>query len=207
VNDVARQGSFAKSVRHAWHGLVHTVAHQRNMRVHLISAFLVMLVGSGIPLGLAEKVTLIFCVQLVFFAEILNSALEALVDLATEQLHDNARITKDAAAAAVLVLTIGTVVIFAALLVHDWSTVVSHGAAVLRQALLGVPLALCGAALLRTDHRRAWLDVVLLGIAVALWALTLVRTESWVFSALLLGLVVLAFASARAMTRGGRIAG
>ena len=43
---------------------------------------LVGLVGSGIPLGLAEKVTLIFCVLLVFFAEILNSALEQLVDLA-----------------------------------------------------------------------------------------------------------------------------
>jgi diacylglycerol kinase (ATP) len=194
-----KQSSFPSSVQHAWTGLVHTVAHQRNMRVHVISAFLVMLVGSGIPLGLAEKVTLIFCVQLVFFAEILNSALEALVDLATEQLHEKARITKDAAAAAVLVLTIGTVVIFAALLVHNWSTVTSHGAAVQRQALLGVPLALCGAALLRTDHRRAWIDVALLVVALALFALTLVHTESWVLSALLLGLVLLAYATARTL--------
>ncbi len=51
------------------------------MRVHLVSAVLVGLVGSGIALGLAEKVTLIFCVLLIFFAEILNSALEHLVDL------------------------------------------------------------------------------------------------------------------------------
>src|SRR6185369_15797109 len=107
------------------------------MRIHVVAALLVMLVGSGIPLGLAEKVTLIFCVQFVFFAEIINSALEALVDLATEQLHEQARVTKDAAAAAVLVLAIGTVVIFAALLVHNWATVAAHTGDVARQVALG----------------------------------------------------------------------
>ncbi|RYZ44104.1 MAG: diacylglycerol kinase family protein, partial [Myxococcaceae bacterium] len=96
-------GLFA-SFGHAWAGLIHTVAWQRNMRVHLISGVLVGLVGSGIPLGLAEKVTLIFCVLLIFFAEILNSALEQLVDLAVQQFDEKARLTKDAAAAGVLVL-------------------------------------------------------------------------------------------------------
>jgi diacylglycerol kinase (ATP) len=86
-------------------------------------------VGSGLPLGLAEKVTLIFCVLLVFFAEILNSALETLVDLATQEFDEKARVTKDAAAAAVLVLSIGSAVIFAALLVHNWQTVLASGAA------------------------------------------------------------------------------
>jgi diacylglycerol kinase (ATP) len=56
-------------VLHAWNGLIHTVVHQRNMRMHLISGLLVGLVGSGIPLGLVEKVTLIFCVLLVLFAD------------------------------------------------------------------------------------------------------------------------------------------
>ena len=116
-----RRGGRASGPRlvHAWNGLIHTVVHQRNMRIHVMSAILVGLVGSGIPLGLAEKVTLIFCVLLVFFAEILNSALEHLVDLAMQQFDEKARVTKDAAAAGVLVLAIGTVVIFAALLVHN----------------------------------------------------------------------------------------
>jgi hypothetical protein len=77
------------------------------MRVHILAAFAVSLVGSGIPLGLAEKVTLIFCVLLVFFAEIINSALEQLVDLATQEFDEKAKIAKDAAAAAVLVLGLG----------------------------------------------------------------------------------------------------
>ena len=89
------------------------------MRIHVVAAVLVGLVGSGIPLGLAEKVTLIFCVLLVFFAEILNSALEHLVDLAMQQFDEGAgdqgrRRGGGAGAGG------GTVVIFAALLVHNW---------------------------------------------------------------------------------------
>ena len=196
-----RAPGFLASGLHAWNGLVHTVVHQRNMRIHVTAAILVMLVGSGIPLGLAEKVTLIFCVQFVFFAEILNSALEALVDLATQQFHEKARITKDAAAAGVLVLALGTVIIFAALLVHNWDTVVAHLEDVRRQALLGVPVALCGMALMRNMHRRLWVDVGLLGVALGLWGILLTRTKSYVFSSLLLGLIVLTFAAALARRR------
>ena len=118
--------SFVRSALHAWDGLLHTVVHQRNMRMHVVAALLVAQVGQGVPLGLAEKVTLIFCVMMVFFAEMLNTAIEQLVDLATEQLHEKARVTKDAAAAGVAVLAIGTVVIFAAILVHDASTIFAN---------------------------------------------------------------------------------
>src|SRR4029453_13166496 len=121
-----RAGTFLRSLTHAWTGLIHAVVHQRNMRVHIISAVLVGLVGSGIPLGLAEKVTLIFCVLLVLFAEMLNSGLEQLVDLAIQQFDDKAPLTKDAAAGGVLVLAIGTTVIFAAVLVHNADTVLQN---------------------------------------------------------------------------------
>jgi diacylglycerol kinase (ATP) len=96
-------------------------------------------------------VTLIFCVLLVFFAEILNSALETLVDLATQEFDEKARVTKDAAAAAVLVLSIGSAVIFAALVVHNWATVVAHVPRIERQVLLGLPLAGCAALLMRSS--------------------------------------------------------
>src|SRR5262245_25247371 len=152
-----------ESALHAWHGLLHTVLYQRNMRLHVVAAVLVGLVGSGIPLGLAEKVTLIFCVLLVFFAEILNTALEQLVDLAIQQYDDKARLAKDAAAAAVLVLAIGTVVIFTAVLVHNWQTIASRGPQIARQVALGVPLALCHSGLLLARRKPLWLDVGLFG--------------------------------------------
>jgi diacylglycerol kinase (ATP) len=185
------------SFLHAWNGLIHTVVHQRNMRVHLVSALLVGLVGSGIELGLAEKVTLIFCVLLIFFAEILNSALEHLVDLATRHFDEKARLTKDAAAAGVLVLATGTVVIFAAILVHNWQTVLSSGPQIARQVALGLPLALCVLVLVLPRPRSVWIDrLAVVGGAVLLAALA-PRTASSVFTAMNAGLLIVAGAAAR----------
>ncbi|WP_239576460.1 diacylglycerol kinase family protein [Archangium primigenium] len=186
---------------HAWNGLIHTVVHQRNMRVHVVSAVLVGLVGSGIPLDVAEKVILIFCVLLIFFAEILNSALEHLVDLATRHFDEKARLTKDAAAAGVLVLAIGTVVIFAAILVNNWETVASSGPQIARQVALGLPLALCVMVLVLPQPRAVWVDAVAcLGGAVLLGVLA-TYTVSSVFSAINAGLLLIATSAARQRRR------
>ncbi len=196
-----RGEGFWASALHAWNGLVHTVMHQPNMKVHVVSAILVGLVGSGLPLGLAEKVTLIFCVLLVFFAEILNSALETLVDLATQEFDEKARVTKDAAAAAVLVLSIGSVVIFAALLVHNWDTVLASGPRIERQVLFGIPLAGCAALLMR-DRPRRWVeDALAFVVGLGLVAVMATWTTSIVFSAMTAGLLVLALAAARERAR------
>ena len=182
--------SFYRSVMHAWNGLIHTVVHQRNMRMHMISGLLVGLVGSGIPLGLAEKVTLIFCVLLVLFAEMLNSALEQLVDLAIQQFDEKAKLTKDIAAAAVLVLAIGTVVLFAAVLVHNAQTIFANLPAIQRPVIFGVPLVFLGGALMHEQNKPVWLDVVLTIAALVLWGFITTWSESQVFSAMTLGLLV-----------------
>jgi diacylglycerol kinase (ATP) len=188
-------------LRHAWNGLVHTVVHQRNMRIHVISAILVGLVGGGIPLGLAEKVTLIFCVLFVFFAEILNTALEQLVDLAIQQFDEKARVTKDTAAAGVLVLATGTVVVFAAILVQEWRTIVAHRHQVFRQAALGIPLAALAAVLILPRRKPLWVDLGSFLGGVGLMAAIARETRSSVFAALTLGLLVLCGAAARARRR------
>ncbi len=189
------------SVNHAWNGLIHTAVHQRNMRVHLVSAVLVALVGSGIPLAVSEKVILIFCVLLIFFAEILNSALEHLVDLATRHFDEKARLTKDAAAAGVLVLAIGTVVIFVAILVNNWETVAESGPQIARQVTFGLPLALCVTVLMLPQPRARWVDVsAFLGGAVLLLTLA-TRSVSSVFTAMNAGLLVLAASAARQRRR------
>lgn len=175
---------------------MHTVEHQPNMRTHLLAALMVGLVGSGIPLGLAERVTLIFCVLLVFFAEILNSALEALVDLATQEFDEKARLTKDAAAAAVLVLSIGSVVIFAALLVHNWDTVLAEGPRIRRQVVLGLPLVALVWLLLRSNRRPLSQDVLAFAASVVLLSFLSQRSTSSVFTAMSFGLLVLAGAAA-----------
>ncbi len=188
--------SFYRSVLHAWNGLIHTVVHQRNMRMHIVSGLLVGLMGSGIPLGLAEKVTLIFCVLLVLFAEMLNSALEQLVDLAIQQFDEKAKLAKDIAAAGVLVLAIGTVVIFAAVLVHNADTIASSVDAIKRQIWLGLPLTLVAGALMRETSKPVLVDVGLGLVGMMLWVFSLSSTESYVFSAMVLGLLVVAMSAA-----------
>ncbi len=182
--------TFYASVLHAWAGLIHTVVHQRNMRMHVLAAIMVGLVGSGIALGLAEKVSLILCVLMVLFAEMLNSALEQLVDLAIQQFDEKARLTKDIAAAAVLVLAIGTVVIFSAVLVHNADTIFASAAAIERQALVGVPLTFVGGALMHEAKKPLWVDGLLAAAALALWGLSVTWTESYVFSAMTLGMLI-----------------
>jgi len=198
--------SFYRSVLHAWNGLIHTVVHQRNMRMHLISSLLVGLVGSGIPLGLAEKVTLIFCVLLVLFAEMLNSALEQLVDLAVQQFDEKAKLTKDIAAAAVLVLAIGTVVLFAAVLVHNAEVLYANLPAIQRQVIFGVPLVFLGGALMHEQIKPLWLDVLLGIAALAIWAALTSWTESEVFSAMTLGLLLVCAAAAYSRQKLNRLA-
>jgi len=188
-------------VVHAWSGLIHTVVDQRNMRIHVTAAVLVSLVGSGISLGLAEKVTLIFCVLFMFFAEILNSALEHLVDLAVQEVHENARSSKDAAAAGVLVLAIGTVVIFAAILVHNWEAVASHGPEIRRQVLLGIPVAATCALLMMDVAKSPAVDAGLFLIGCGLLAVLTSWSTSYVFSSMTFGLLIVAGDSARLRRR------
>ena len=195
------RGGFLQSFAHAWNGLVHTVVYQRNMRVHLVSAVLVGLVGIGMPLGLAEKVTLLFCVMNVFFAEILNTALEQLVDLAIQQFDEKARVVKDAAAAGVLVLALGTVVIFAAILVYNRDFIFTHASEIGVRMLLGFAMAGCVALLVADHPRPRFVDVLLFGGAAALFVPTVRGSQSYVFSALTFGLVLLAAAAARQRRR------
>jgi diacylglycerol kinase (ATP) len=196
--------SFYRSVLFAWSGLIHTVVHQRNMRMHVIASILVGLVGSGIPLGLAEKVTLIFCVVMILFAEMLNSALEQLVDLAIQQFDEKARLTKDIAAAGVLVLAIGTVVIFAAVLVHNADAIVANIPAIERQVLYGIPLTFFGGALMHEAKKPVAVDVAFALAALGLWGRTLWWTESQAFSAMTLGMLIVCINAAIVRQRARR---
>jgi diacylglycerol kinase (ATP) len=103
-------GGLSSAFGHALRGL-REVAGERNMRLHLLAGVAVGLVGTELPLPLASRLALHLCTVLVIGAEAFNSALEALVDLQTQEFHPKARRAKDAAAGGVLVLAIGAVLV------------------------------------------------------------------------------------------------
>jgi diacylglycerol kinase (ATP) len=183
----------------AWAGVVETALYQRNMRIHLVAGLLVALVGSGVALGIAEQLALLLCVFLVLSAEVANSALEALVDLVTRDRHDRARAAKDAGAGAVIVLAVGSVAVLVAVLVHVWPAIAASRAAVLRQAVAGLPLAAIAAALLAPLHRPRALDLALTLAGGVILAALATFTASALFTALaaLLFGVAVAVASGR----------
>lgn len=100
----ASLAAFLRSFVFAFDGIAHVVRTQRNMRVHLLVAALVTLLGVWVRLSPTEWAICALTMGVVFAAEILNTVIESLVDLASPDHHDLAKIAKDAAAGAVLVL-------------------------------------------------------------------------------------------------------
>ena len=107
------------SFGHALRGLVEVTARERNMKLHVLAGTAVGLVGAEVMLPVAARLALLFAVMLVIAAEMGNSALEALVDLYTRDVREDARRAKDAAAGGVLVLAVGAVLLAAAVVVAN----------------------------------------------------------------------------------------
>jgi diacylglycerol kinase (ATP) len=142
----------------------------RNMRAHVVSALLVGLAGGGLRLDAAEELALLVCVSLVLSAEVLNTGLEALVDLYTREIDATARAAKDATAGAVLVLAAGAALVFAAVLFRAWPGLAAEPARVLGHAARAVPLAACGALLVTPWPRPSAVDAALAGAGALLLA-------------------------------------
>lgn len=99
-----------RSFRYALEGLKFTVVTQRNMRIHFLAALGVLLLSLYLPMSKTEVLLLFVTIILVLFAELINTAVEAVVDMVTEEYHPLAKVAKDVAAGAVL-LTAGLAVI------------------------------------------------------------------------------------------------
>src|SRR5512136_956968 len=111
------------SFGHALRGLVEVTSRERNMKIHVLAGVAVGVVGGEVALPYAGRLALLLAVALVISAEMLNSALESLVDLHTKEFREEARRVKDAAAGAVLVLAVGSVLLAAAVVAGSWESV------------------------------------------------------------------------------------
>jgi diacylglycerol kinase len=87
------------------------VRHEPNMRFHLIAALGVLIGAAAFEVPLAAWAALIFAIVLVLLGEILNTAIEAVLDIVQPEWHQRVEVVKDLAAGAVLVTAIGATVI------------------------------------------------------------------------------------------------
>lgn len=106
-----RRKSLLHSFDHAFQGLVYAVRHQRNMRIHVVVAFLVLVGSVLLNVTRLELIAIFIAIAFVLIAEMINSAVEAVVDIATDEFDPRAKIAKDMAAGAVLVAAITALVV------------------------------------------------------------------------------------------------
>ncbi len=103
--------SRAQSLRYAFAGWWFVIRTQRNAWIHAIATLIVILLSFWLHLKLIEWAVIFIAIALVWTAEFLNTAMEALVDLASPNRHQLARICKDVGAAAVLIAALSSVLI------------------------------------------------------------------------------------------------
>ncbi len=98
--------NIIRSFDFALKGLVYALRTERNMRIHVISAVLVLILSLFLRLTRLELAVLILVIALVLITEILNTASELLVNMVTEEHHPIAKIIKDLSAGSVLFASI-----------------------------------------------------------------------------------------------------
>ena len=106
-----RAGDFWQSLSFAFAGLRYAFRSQRNLRIHVMVSALVVIAGLALRINRLEWAVVAAMIALVIGLELLNTAIEALVDLASPSPHPLARVAKDTAAAATLVAALGSVVV------------------------------------------------------------------------------------------------
>ncbi|NLG71522.1 MAG: diacylglycerol kinase family protein [Chloroflexi bacterium] len=103
--------SRARSFRYAFSGWWFVIRTQRNAWIHALVSVAVILVSFWLRLTPRDWAIIVVAIAMVWTAEFLNTALEAVVDLASPQQHDLARVGKDVGAASVLIAALSAALI------------------------------------------------------------------------------------------------
>lgn len=106
-----RSKSIVASMDYAIEGIAYALRTQRNMRVHVTMAVLVLIGSLLARIGRFEFIAVVFAIAFVLVSELVNTAVEAAVDVFTDGFDPAAKIAKDVAAGAVLVSAIAAVAV------------------------------------------------------------------------------------------------
>jgi diacylglycerol kinase (ATP) len=108
---LSKRASLLQSFNWAFDGIVHALRGERNMWIHFGAAVVVLVAALFFSLARLEVIALFVAISFVLIAEMLNTAIEHIVDLVTDELDPRAKIAKDVAAGAVLVATVNALAV------------------------------------------------------------------------------------------------
>ena len=98
-----RKRTFLHSLNKAVEGFIHVVRHERNMRIHFFLAFLILLIAVFVGVQRTDWLILCFATCLVLMAEMINTAIEEMLNLLHPRYHATVGLVKDISAGMVLV--------------------------------------------------------------------------------------------------------
>ena len=102
-----------KAIGYATNGIRHTSIYETNFKIHLFATLAIALAGLCLGISNAEWLVIIICCTLVLMAEMFNTALEAFCNCMTKERVPAIKIVKDVSAGAVLICSIGSLLIAA----------------------------------------------------------------------------------------------
>ncbi|TMJ98269.1 MAG: phosphatase PAP2 family protein [Actinobacteria bacterium] len=106
-----RRPSIVQSFNYAFEGVIHVLRTQRNMRIHFFIAAVVLFLALYFGVRRFELVALLLAIAFVLIAEMVNTAVEATIDLSTTSFDPLAKLAKDIAAGAVLIASVNAVAV------------------------------------------------------------------------------------------------
>lgn len=98
-------------LRYAINGMKEAILRERNFRIHLMIACIVIIVGFIVHLNVTEWMIVLLLIHLVFITELMNSIVERIIDYMKPEYHPQAKIIKDISAAVVLIAAILSIII------------------------------------------------------------------------------------------------
>ena len=98
------------SFNNAIKGIIETARTERNMKIHLTVAVLVLIACFFFDISKIEVLIVGICVTMVIAAQLINTAIEAAIDMTTNYYHPLAKVAKNAAAARVFITAVGAVI-------------------------------------------------------------------------------------------------
>jgi diacylglycerol kinase (ATP) len=106
-----RRISVIESFNYAVEGIIHVLRTHRNLRIHFAAAIVVLVLALVLGVDRIELIVLLLSIAFVLVAEMINTAIEAAIDVATSSFDPLAKLAKDIAAGAVLIASVNAVAV------------------------------------------------------------------------------------------------
>ena len=108
---IEKSKNVIPSFKYAFQGVFSAIKTERNLKIHISIMILVIIAGIFLKISKMEWIICIILFGLVIGGEMLNSAIETVVDIAMPEINPKAKFAKDVAAGAVLIFAISSAII------------------------------------------------------------------------------------------------